>query len=97
MNTLDDIRVTRVASTADTLTVDFEDGRTVQLPLVWYPRLLRATQAQRDRYELLGGGYGVHWPELDEDLSARSLALGNASIEFLRKQPEARRTEVVPT
>ncbi len=53
MNTSDDIRVARVASTPDTLTVDFEDGRTVQLPLLWFPRLDHATQAQRDHYELM--------------------------------------------
>ncbi len=86
MNTLDDISVTRVASTTDTLTIDFDDGRTVSLPLLWYPRLCRATQAQRDHYELLGGGYAVHWPDVDEDLSAKSLALGDPSIEFVKQQ-----------
>ena len=86
MNTLDDIRVTRVSSTADTLIVDFEDGRSVHLPLMWYPRLYRANQAQRDQYELMGRGYGVHWPAVDEDLSARSLALGKPSIEFLKQK-----------
>jgi hypothetical protein len=85
-NTLDSIRVTRVRSTADTLTIDFDDGRSVSLPLMWYPRLFRATQDQRDRYELLGQGYGVHWPDADEDLSARSLALGKPAIEFIKQQ-----------
>ena len=86
MNTLDKILVTRISSTPDTLVVDFSDGRTVQLPLLWYPRLYRATPAQRDHYELLGNGFGVHWPEVDEDLSATSLALGKPSIEFIRQQ-----------
>jgi hypothetical protein len=86
MNTLDDIRVTRVSSTTDTLQVDFDDGRTVCLPLLWYPRLHRATQTQRDHYELTGRGFGVHWPDVDEDLSARSLALGNPSIEFIKQR-----------
>jgi hypothetical protein len=85
MNTLDNVRVSRVSSTLDTLIVDFEDGRTVHLPLMWYPRLFRATQTQRDHYELMGGGFGVHWPEVDEDLSAKSLAMGKASVEFLRQ------------
>ena len=89
MNTLDDLRVTRITSTEDTLVVDFEDGRSVHLPLIWYPRLFRATQAQRDHYELLGQGYGVHWPDLDEDLSAKSLALGKPSIEFTRQPRRA--------
>ncbi len=87
MNTLDDMRVTKVASDAGTLTVDFEDGRTVSLPLVWYPRLLKATQPQRDNYELIGPGMGVHWPDVDEDLSAKGLALGWPSVEFNRQHP----------
>jgi hypothetical protein len=88
MSTLDDIRIVRITSNADTLCADFDDGRTVHLPLLRYPRLFRATKAQRDHYELLGGGCGVHWPDVDEDLSARSLALGNPSVEFLRAQPQ---------
>jgi hypothetical protein len=69
MNTLDELKVTHVSSTADTLRVDFDDGRSVSLPLIWFPRLFRATQAQRDNYELMGKGFGVHWPDVDEDLS----------------------------
>ena len=86
MNTLDDIRVTRISSTADTLKADFDDGRSVSLPLMWFPRLFRATQVQRDHYELTGRGYAVHWPEVDEDLSAKGLALGKPSVEFLKQQ-----------
>jgi hypothetical protein len=86
MNTLDDIRVTKVRSTRDTLKVDFDDGRSVQLPLIWFPRLFNATQAQRDHYKLLGKGYGVHWPDVDEDLSATGLALGKPSFEFVKQQ-----------
>src|SRR2546422_11678223 len=90
MNTLDEIRVLRISSTADSLIVDFEDGRTVHLPLIWYPRLYRATQAQRDHYELMGRGFGVHWPDVDEDLSAKSLALCKPSVEFLKQQPQTK-------
>jgi hypothetical protein len=86
MNTLNDIRVTRISSSADTLRADFDDGRSVELPLQWFPRLFKATQAQRDHYELLGRGFGVHWPDVDEDLSASGLALGKPSIEFLKQQ-----------
>ena len=89
MNTLSDIRITRVTSTADSLMVDFDDGRSVHLPLMWYPRLYGATQAQRDNYVLMGRGYGVHWEDVDEDLSAQSLALGKPSIEFLKQQRKA--------
>ena len=85
MNTLDELRVTRVTSTADTLTVDFDDGRTVQLPLLWFPRLFRATQAQRDNHQITGRGFGVHWPDMDEDLSAKGLALGKPSVEFFKQ------------
>jgi hypothetical protein len=86
MNTLNDIRVMRISSTEDTLRADFDDGRSVDLPLQWFPRLFQATQAQRDHYELLGHGFGVHWPDVDEDLSASGLALGKPSIEFLKQQ-----------
>jgi hypothetical protein len=86
MNTLDDIRVTQVSSTNDTLKVDFDDGRSVQLPLIWFPRLFNAAQSQRDHYELMGKGFGVHWPDVDEDLSAKGLALGKPSIEFIKSQ-----------
>jgi len=88
MNILDELKVTHVSSTADTLRVDFDDGRSVSLPLMWFPRLFRATQAQRDNYELMGKGFGVHWPEVDEDLSAKGLALGKPSIEFIKQQPK---------
>ena len=86
MNTLDDIRVTGISSTSDTLKADFDDGRSVSLPLMWFPRLFRATQTQRDHYELTGKGYGVRWPDVDEDLSATGLALGKPSIEFIKQQ-----------
>ena len=93
MNTLDNLRVLRIGSNGDTLHIDFEDGRSVSLPLLWYPRLHRATQAQRDNYHLLGRGFGVHWPDVDEDLSATSLALGKPSIEFVKQQRKGKRTQ----
>lgn len=52
------------------------DGRTITVPLAWYPRLLNATQEQRDHWELSGGGYGIHWPGIDEDLSTEGLLCG---------------------
>jgi len=58
------------------LSVDLADGRTISAPLAWYPKLLGATQAQRDHWELCGGGFGIHWPELDEDLSTEGLLRG---------------------
>ena len=82
----DEPRITRVRSNSSTLIVDFEDGRSVHLPLVWYPRLFHATQAQRDCWEFIGPGIGVHWPGVDEDLSAAGLLAGRPSIEFIKRQ-----------
>jgi len=58
------------------LSVDLLDGRTITVPLVWYPKLLHATPEQRANWQICGGGYGIHWPELDEDLSTEGLLLG---------------------
>lgn len=60
----------------DSIIVDLIDGRTISAPLVWYPRLLHATQEQRNNWRLAGGGYGIHWPEIDEDLSSQGLLRG---------------------
>lgn len=60
----------------DTLTVDLADGRSISVPLAWYPRLLHATPAQRANWEIVGAGYGIHWPDVDEDLSAEGLLRG---------------------
>lgn len=60
----------------DTLSVDLADGRTVIVPLAWYPRLLDATPAQRANWQVCGGGFGIHWPEIDEDLSTQGLLEG---------------------
>jgi len=69
-------RVTDVRFDDDTLTVDLADGRTVTVPLAWYPRLLDATPAQRRNWQVCGGGFGIHWPEIDEDLSTQGLLEG---------------------
>jgi hypothetical protein len=69
-------RVKDVHFTEDTLSVDLLDGRTITAPLVWYPRLLDATPEQRMNWQICGGGYGIHWPDIDEDLSAEGLLQG---------------------
>jgi hypothetical protein len=61
----------------DTLSVDLVDGRTITVPLVWYPRLLQATPAQRANWEIVGAGYGIDWPDVDEDLSTEGLLRGS--------------------
>ena len=66
-------RVRNVRFTADHLIVDLADGRTVTAPLARYPRLLRATPGQRESWRVCGGGYGISWPEIDEDLSTEGL------------------------
>jgi hypothetical protein len=71
-----DERVAGLSFTADSLSVALKDGRTITVPLAWYPRLLNASTKQRERWEVAGGGYGIHWPELDEDLSTEGLLRG---------------------
>jgi hypothetical protein len=69
-------RVKGVNFTEDTMAVDLLDGRTIVVPLAWYPRLLDATPEQRRNWQISGAGYGVHWPDLDEDLSTEGLLRG---------------------
>jgi hypothetical protein len=71
-----DERVANVSFLADSLCVGLMDGRTISVPLAWYPRLLRATEEQRKNWKIAGGGYGIHWPDLDEDLSTEGLLRG---------------------
>jgi hypothetical protein len=69
-------RVRDVSFTDDTLSVDLADGRTITVPLAWYPRLLRASHEQRTKWQLAGGGFGIHWPDIDEDLNTDGLLRG---------------------
>jgi hypothetical protein len=71
-----DERVLDVKFTADSFSVSLRDGRVITVPLVWYPRLLKATPAQRKNWKIAGGGFGLHWPDLDEDLSTDGLLRG---------------------
>jgi len=71
-----DERVADVSFSEDSLCVALRDGRTISVPLTWYPKLLRATPQQRKNWKLAGGGYGIHWPDLDEDLSTEGLLRG---------------------
>ena len=69
-------RVKNVHFIEETLAVDLIDGRTIVVPLVWYPRLLDATPEQRRNWTVSGAGYGIHWPDVDEDLSTAGLLRG---------------------
>jgi hypothetical protein len=71
-----DERVSDVRFEDDRLIVDLADGRTIAVPIAWYPRLASATPAQRACWEVAGAGYGIHWPEVDEDLSTEGLLRG---------------------
>jgi hypothetical protein len=72
---------TNVKVTTDALAVVLHDGRSVSVPLEWYPRLAEGTPAERRRWELIGPGIGIHWPDLDEDISVEALLLGLGSNE----------------
>jgi len=71
----------QVTVTLDALTVDLSDGRSITVPLAWYPRLMNATASELQNWRLIGKGYGIHWEELDEDISVEGLLLGNPSGE----------------
>jgi len=73
------VRATNVIATKHHLTVDLTDGRTISVPLAWYPRLAHGTPAERMNVEI--GPYGIHWPDLDEDISVKGLILGHRSGE----------------
>jgi hypothetical protein len=81
---------------ADTLAVDLSDGRTISVPLAWYPRLLHGTQTERNNLRFIADGVGIHWPDLDEDISVENLLAGKPSGEsqssfkrWLEKRPKA--------
>ena len=76
------VRAETVTITGDTITVELSDGRSFSGPLAWYPRLLHGTlEEQRTNWRLIGGGSGIHWPALDEDISGGTLLAGQASGE----------------
>jgi len=74
-------KIINVSIDNDTISVDLEDGRTVLAPIGWYPRLAYGTPAERGNFQISGAGYGIHWPDLDEDISVEGLLLGKKSTE----------------
>ena len=66
---------------AEAVVIDLSDGRTVTAPLAWYPRLLHGTARERRNWRVIGGGEGIHWPDLDEDLSVEGILAGRPSAE----------------
>lgn len=82
MNTLvSEPRAVSVVIGDDLLTFELSDGRVISAPLTWYPRLLHATAQEVGNFRVIGSGQGVHWPDLDEDISVENLLLGRASSE----------------
>jgi len=75
------LKATAIRVTDDALIMDLADGRSVSAPLVWYPRLTHGSPSERNNYRLIGDGEGVHWPELDEDISVEGVLAGRASGE----------------
>lgn len=73
------VRATAAKVTEDVLSVDLEDGRTISIPIVWYPRLVHATTRERNNFKI--GPFGIHWRDLDEDINIKGLLLGNKSGE----------------
>jgi hypothetical protein len=82
-----DERVKSVFFTDDTMSVELMDGRTITVPLAWYPCLLEARSEDRDNWQTSAAGYGIHWPTLDEDLSTEGLLRGIPAVKRKNKTP----------
>jgi len=92
-------QATSVSTTADTLCVELSDGRTLTVPLAWYPRLLHGSEPERNNWRLIGRGEGINWPDLDEDISTEGLLAGRPSSESsvsLKRWLEGRKGEMPP-
>jgi hypothetical protein len=103
MNTSDselrEALVQNVSVSNDALIADLADGRTITVPLAWFPHLSYGTPEERSHWRVIGGGEGIHWPDLDEDVSVESLLAGRRSgetQESLRQWLERRRSSPVP-
>jgi hypothetical protein len=79
--TLTPPRIGNITISDDSLSVDLDDGRTISVPIGWYPRLAYGTPTERANFQISGGGYGIHWPDLDEDIGVEGLLLGKKSGE----------------
>lgn len=89
-----DLRAQHVAISDDYLTVDLSDGRSISIPLAWYPRLLSGTTQERSNWRLIGNSEGIHWPDLDEDISVENLLLGQRSGESRNSLEKWQKTRI---
>ncbi len=95
MQILSSIQAINAEVTDDALTVQLSDGRTIAAPLAWYPRLVHGSQPERNAIQLIANGKGIHWPQLDEDISVDNLLNGQRSMESqqsLKKWLEKRKS-----
>lgn len=83
-----DIRIKNIEVTDETITAYLMDGRVISVPLVWSWRLAEATPEQRANFEIIGDGHGVHWPDIDEDISAEGMLYGTPAPRPNRKPIE---------
>jgi len=77
-------KIQGITITDDTLSADLSDGRTISVPLAWYPRLMNASVEERNNWRFIAGGEGIHWTQLDEDINIKNLILGQPSGESQR-------------
>jgi hypothetical protein len=95
-------RVVSVTVTEEALSLDLDDGRTISVPIGWYPRLAYGTPSERANFRISSAGYGIHWPDLDEDIGVEGLVLGKkstesrASLERWLKRRNKNNTETPP-
>ena len=90
------VQIKSVSISDDTLTVDLSDGRTISVPLNWYPRLLHSNPEERVKWRLIGKGEGIHWPELDEDISVENLIYGQPSGESQKSFQKWQESRIKP-
>jgi hypothetical protein len=90
------VKAQNVHITEDSLSVDLGDGRTISVPLAWYPRLLHGRPEERNHWRLTGQGEGIHWPDLDEDISVENLLMARPSGESQRSFKRWLQTRPVP-
>ena len=74
-------RILNISLNEDYLILELEDGRILSVPIAWYPRLVHGTESERQNFQISGAGFGIHWPELDEDIGVLGLLLGKKSAE----------------
>jgi Protein of unknown function (DUF2442) len=89
-------KIQGITITDDTLSADLSDGRTISVPLAWYPRLMNASLEERNNWRFIASGEGIHWAQLDEDISIKNLILGQPSGESQKSLQRWLKARVAP-